>query len=658
MEKNDYSILPDALKPYAELEDLIFDGSEESLSKAQKIIDEVGQNVTKTYLLLVTILAGSSHDKKIREYAEFLKKNGPYDPSLMMPLPFNFVKYIVLSGVLTREQYEGDIEEELKDFKFEWEPNSIQDLIVKGDKKALGAIEDLSDIEVTLFGGEISLMEFALRFGSYEICEYLVKERGLSCDDFQAVVFTRDFNKFKLFENQMKTFGDDEFQDVILFSYLAHAPYIANYIIENYGCSSEEYKYHCSITGYNTVDWYKQIKDLPTYDEKIIKYLVASSQIHVIKYFLNQTPDKIKLEDSAFQAAGKFGDIETIKFMMSTKEYQINKEKCLQMLLKGALKGKESKATEYLIDNGAKLTDELMFFALYEAIYWQEEKFLQFLIDKYHAKLNMISDENETLLKAAAKDGNNEMCERILESGVNINHQDIYGYTALMYAVDAGKTETVKFLIEKGANLNLQNAEGNTAVMLACKSEENIDIIKMLFENDADFNIVNKYGKVAHNFSFDEGLTDLFSQVVEYEDLQQKKKMQNKEIEKKNEPKPQKEETEPPAKDEGNKVNDEEAMKKMLGDFSNRMIQMAEDFIIDALDSLKYISRRKRASVAKHVLEQFPEDTLQKITPSLYQKIVEASNYVYDPSNKEEEEDSSGYGSYGDYSSDDYSDDS
>ncbi|MCX6774006.1 MAG: ankyrin repeat domain-containing protein, partial [Candidatus Micrarchaeota archaeon] len=56
------------------------------------------------------------------------------------------------------------------------------------------------------------------------------------------------------------------------------------------------------------------------------------------------------------------------------------------------------------------------------------------------------------LLNAAGR-GNNEEIQRLLKAGADINHKNMHGRTALMYAARTGQSETCKFLIEKGADI-------------------------------------------------------------------------------------------------------------------------------------------------------------------------------------------------------------
>ena len=64
-----------------------------------------------------------------------------------------------------------------------------------------------------------------------------------------------------------------------------------------------------------------------------------------------------------------------------------------------------------------------------------------------------------------------EEVKLLLEKGIDINHQDLNGNTALMaaskYSNTSSTQETVEVLIKAGANLDIQNKYGYTALILA-----------------------------------------------------------------------------------------------------------------------------------------------------------------------------------------------
>ena len=102
-----------------------------------------------------------------------------------------------------------------------------------------------------------------------------------------------------------------------------------------------------------------------------------------------------------------------------------------------------------------------------------------------------------------------DCAKSLINGGANINLQDRDGNSALMIACRGGNMVIVKLLIEKGANINLQDSDGNSALMhyylfglsalthssINDTHKKQIDIARMLIDNGADFDFINKYGK-------------------------------------------------------------------------------------------------------------------------------------------------------------------
>ena len=78
----------------------------------------------------------------------------------------------------------------------------------------------------------------------------------------------------------------------------------------------------------------------------------------------------------------------------------------------------------------------------------------------------------------------------------NLDLQDDYGWTALMYAIYHDPKGVPEFLIENGADLNLQNTNGMTALMFAA-SKGYIGIVKSLINNGAKTDLKDNLDRTA-----------------------------------------------------------------------------------------------------------------------------------------------------------------
>jgi len=88
-----------------------------------------------------------------------------------------------------------------------------------------------------------------------------------------------------------------------------------------------------------------------------------------------------------------------------------------------------------------------------------------------------------------------ETCKALLETGIDINHTDDLGQTALYRAVGAerrGSAETAKILMEAGADLNIVSKFGTNALWRAGYSGL-LDVCKLMIEQGGDIPMVGDH---------------------------------------------------------------------------------------------------------------------------------------------------------------------
>lgn len=101
-------------------------------------------------------------------------------------------------------------------------------------------------------------------------------------------------------------------------------------------------------------------------------------------------------------------------------------------------------------------------------------------------------------LITAAHNGDSEMVNILLASGVDINAKNSDDETALHEAAGKGNVEIVKILLEHGADVNAQNYGGQTPLVYGIgRDDANTAIVKMLLEHGADVTIAQRNGMTA-----------------------------------------------------------------------------------------------------------------------------------------------------------------
>ncbi|MGM0922184.1 MAG: M48 family metallopeptidase [Bacillota bacterium] len=118
----------------------------------------------------------------------------------------------------------------------------------------------------------------------------------------------------------------------------------------------------------------------------------------------------------------------------------------------------------------------------------------------------VLDSEETTALMLAASENDLERAEELIEDGQDVNAQDAFGMTPLMYAsyppADEYEeeliinTEMVELLLKHGADPNIISENGDLATVDIIYSG-NLDLAELLIEKNADINLEDGYGQTA-----------------------------------------------------------------------------------------------------------------------------------------------------------------
>jgi ankyrin len=123
--------------------------------------------------------------------------------------------------------------------------------------------------------------------------------------------------------------------------------------------------------------------------------------------------------------------------------------------------------------------------ALHWAAYWDDPVMVDLLV-KAGANVNAANDLGVTSLALASSGA---IAHRLLAAGANPNLVTSAGVSPLMNAARAGNTDIVQALLEHGADVNAQEkTRGQTALMWAV-SEQHPDTVRVLIEGGADVRV-------------------------------------------------------------------------------------------------------------------------------------------------------------------------
>ncbi len=113
---------------------------------------------------------------------------------------------------------------------------------------------------------------------------------------------------------------------------------------------------------------------------------------------------------------------------------------------------------------------------------------VKYLIDNGINVNQKTKKEDQTPLFHASDEGCDEIVEMLLKKGVeNINHQDVFGLTALHFASRKGHLNIVKMLIAAGADVTIKENYGFTPLHEATENGH-LDVLKFLIKKGGDVN--------------------------------------------------------------------------------------------------------------------------------------------------------------------------
>lgn len=154
---------------------------------------------------------------------------------------------------------------------------------------------------------------------------------------------------------------------------------------------------------------------------------------------------------------------------------------------------------KHLEDHGSFDIDKILRFSLFFNI-----NVAKFLIDN-GATVN----KQSAVIHGLIHDNKIEAIKLALSCGVDINHKDKEGLTALHVACYVGNKQVAHLLLENNANIEEEDIEGNTSIMMTVKGGNcQLDMFKFMLEHGANVAHENKKWmnvyKIAFVNNFDE----------------------------------------------------------------------------------------------------------------------------------------------------------
>jgi serine/threonine-protein phosphatase 6 regulatory ankyrin repeat subunit B len=114
----------------------------------------------------------------------------------------------------------------------------------------------------------------------------------------------------------------------------------------------------------------------------------------------------------------------------------------------------------------------------------------------------MVDLDGRNGITIAARNGNYDILDYLLQVNTPIDHQDKIGNTALFWATEDGDYDMVAYLLDKGASIDIRNGRGLTPVMTAARAGY-LDILQLLIDNGADLTVRDYTGRSSLDWARD-----------------------------------------------------------------------------------------------------------------------------------------------------------
>lgn len=120
-------------------------------------------------------------------------------------------------------------------------------------------------------------------------------------------------------------------------------------------------------------------------------------------------------------------------------------------------------------DKSKLMKDSMQFTPLHWACFYGQLNAAELLI-KAGADVNSLGQDYISCLLLAASNGFSELTKILLQNGAKINHMDIQGNTALMFASALNHPHTCNELIKFKPDITLRNEDGKSAYSFAIEN--------------------------------------------------------------------------------------------------------------------------------------------------------------------------------------------
>uniref|UniRef100_T1H3H4 Uncharacterized protein n=1 Tax=Megaselia scalaris TaxID=36166 RepID=T1H3H4_MEGSC len=213
----------------------------------------------------------------------------------------------------------------------------------------------------------------------------------------------------------------------------------------------------------------------PNCEESLLHCAVRANALECLSLFIEEGADVNSLKPNgtnSIHLAADLGNVQCLEILLNANGADPNIRICIRE--------KESTALHLAADEGnvecvdlllskgadAKLKNHRGFTALHLAARTSSLECVESLLRNGNADANAEDFDHRTPLHAAIGKSENafDILETLISWGANVNHKDIYGFTALHLAALDGLAQCVEMLIFHGADVTTKSKKGTSAL--------------------------------------------------------------------------------------------------------------------------------------------------------------------------------------------------
>jgi ankyrin repeat protein len=175
---------------------------------------------------------------------------------------------------------------------------------------------------------------------------------------------------------------------------------------------------------------------------------------------------------------------------------------------------------ELLLDNGADTEIKLKqngFSILADALFNYKDDIVKLLVKK-GANVNVKYGNINPILYIRMSNDDLEIFNLFIASGFDLTARGINNETSLMSACSSWRSSLpiVKKILELHPELlHMKNDDNTNALMYACKSADNIEIVKFLIDQGIDIHLTNKKNRSALSYAVSSGFFEAVNLLIE-----------------------------------------------------------------------------------------------------------------------------------------------